>query len=179
MEIGIEYLLRKGHRKIALATPWNPDETNPRGVAWQNMMLPQLGSRLLDYLLVVAPEDLHVEETQDNFLHYGHLLARKFLASRCDASAIICFNDALAAGLIHELHKQGIRVPDDVSVVGMDASSLGKSIYPSITSVSLNPFVHGQECARILIEIIEQRNVSRKTHIPISIFEGDSVRTLK
>lgn len=179
MEMGIEYLLSKGHRKIALATPFNLDETNPRSLAWKNMMTPVLTDRLEDYVFLMDQDKLSLKEEPEEFCVYGNMLAEKFVQRQCDATAVICFNDSLAAGLMQGLRRHHIRVPDDVSIVGIDASTLGKLVYPPLTSVSLSPLAHGKECARILIEIIENRNASRKTHIPISLVEGQSVRTLK
>lgn len=179
MELGIEHLLAKGHRKIALATPFLLDETNPRGLAWRSLMSYPLGKRLEDYLLLMDQDKLEPTEGPETFSNYGMILADKFIQRGCDATAIVCFNDAVAVGIMHRFHEKGVRVPDDVSIVGIDASTLGKLVYPPLTSVSLSPFIHGQECARILIEIIENRNASRKTHIPISLVEGQSVRTLK
>lgn len=63
--------------------------------------------------------------------------------------------------------------------MGIDASSVGKMTYPSLSSVSLSPFVHGQECARILIGLISGENVSRKTNIPIHLRVTQSIRSLK
>lgn len=179
MEMGIEHLLRKGHRRIALATPFKLDETNPRCLAWRSIMSHYLGKDLEDYLLLVDRDKLDTEEATETFFGYGMTLADKFIQRRCDATAIVCFNDSVAVGILHRFREQGVRVPEDVSIVGIDASAMGRMVYPSLTSVSLSPFAHGQECARILIEIIENRNVSRKTHIPIALVEGQSVKTLK
>lgn len=179
MELSIEYLMKKGHRRIALATPFLLDETNPRCLAWRNLMAPLLGERLENYLFLMDQDKLTIKEEPEVFSAYGMMLADKFVQRQCDATAIVCFNDAIAAGLMHGLRRYHIRVPDDISIVGIDASTLGKLVYPPLTSVSLSPFIHGQECARILIEIIENRNVSRKTHIPIALVEGQSVKTLK
>lgn len=179
MELGIDYLMKKGPRRIALATPFLLDETNPRCLAWRNMLAPLLGDRLEDYLFLMDQDKPDVKEKPEAFSAYGMMLADKFVQRRCDATAIVCFNDAVAAGLLHGLRRHYVRVPDDVSIVGIAASTLGKLVYPPLTSVSLSPFIHGQECARILIEIIENRNASRKTHIPVSLVEGQSVKTLK
>ncbi|MNG17721.1 HTH-type transcriptional regulator DegA [compost metagenome] len=50
---------------------------------------------------------------------------------------IYTFNDALALELIAECHERGIRVPEDVQLIGMDNEHFAKASFPSITSFDM------------------------------------------
>jgi LacI family transcriptional regulator len=69
--------------------------------------------------------------------------------------AVICANDLLAVGLMHELAAAGLRVPEDVAVVGMDDSELAEQSFPPLTSVNLGSAERGRRAAELLLARIE------------------------
>lgn len=84
--------------------------------------------------LTIRPEFLI--ETRRFHREHGAEAARQL--SRLDTmpDGVFCLNDQLAIGLMHEFHQQGIRVPDDVSVVGFDNSLEGQFASPALTTIS-------------------------------------------
>ncbi len=72
--------------------------------------------------------------------------------------AIVCANDLLAVGVLHELHARGLRVPDDVAVAGMDDSELAELAFPALTSVNLGSAERGRRAAELLLARIEDRD---------------------
>lgn len=180
MEVAVECLIKRGHTRIAMATPFLIDEYNPRCVAWRNMMLPILGASVDAYAFISdEKERTFVHQGPDGFFQLGLNLADRIALSRVPVTAVACFNDILAVGVLHRFHELGIRVPEDISLMGIDASSVGKMTYPSISSVSLSPFIHGQECARILFGLIRGENVSRKINIPIRLRLTQSIKRIE
>ncbi|GAB2648016.1 LacI family DNA-binding transcriptional regulator [Kribbella swartbergensis] len=69
--------------------------------------------------------------------------------------AVICANDLLAVGLMHELAAVGLEVPRDVAVVGMDDSELAEQSFPPLTSVNLGSAERGRRAAELLLARIE------------------------
>lgn len=69
---------------------------------------------------------------------------------------ILAGNDLLALGAIQRLRERGIRVPDDVRVVGFDNSDQGRYVVPSLTSVDLECARVAEESVKCLIDQIEQ-----------------------
>jgi LacI family transcriptional regulator len=64
------------------------------------------------------------------------------IASRIDElaappSAIIALSDLMAIGVLQELRRQGMRVPDDISVVGIDDITVAQSLAPALTTVAV------------------------------------------
>lgn len=72
--------------------------------------------------------------------------------------AVVCANDLLAVGLMHELAAAGLRVPGDVAVVGMDDSELAEQSFPPLTSVNLGSAERGRRAAELLLARIEDND---------------------
>jgi GntR family transcriptional regulator, arabinose operon transcriptional repressor len=106
---------------------------------------------------------------------------RFFKGSRELPSAFVCGNDEDALHLIQVAEKQGIRVPEDLSVVGFDNSDIARLEKISLTSVDHPSFQIGEKAANILLDKIfhpEIRFVT-KTIITPTLVERGSVRTLE
>ncbi len=96
-------------------------------------------------------------------------------------SAMICSNDEEALHLMQAAERHGIRVPDDLSVVGFDNSSIAQIGQVSLTSVHHPSFAMGETATTILLEKIfhpELRFVTR-TIITPTLVERSSVRTIE
>ena len=52
-------------------------------------------------------------------------------------SAILAISDLMAIGVLQELRRQGMRVPDDISVVGIDDIAVAQSLAPALTTVAV------------------------------------------
>ncbi|MEV0801623.1 LacI family DNA-binding transcriptional regulator [Kribbella sp. NPDC050281] len=79
-------------------------------------------------------------------------------ASAAPFDAVICANDLLAVGLMHELAAAELRVPEDVAVVGMDDSELAEQSFPPLTSVNLGSAERGRRAAELLLARIEDND---------------------
>ena len=76
--------------------------------------------------------------------------------------AVVCQNDYVAGKLIAVLAEQGIRVPDDVAVVGSDAMSFAEFIRPALTS-TIYPYRElGEEAAALMLARIRKTNYSHR-----------------
>ena len=74
-------------------------------------------------------------------------------------SAIVCYNDRTAIGVINGLHKQGLSVPDDLSVIGFDDLEIAAYFLPSLTTVR-QPHTHlGRQAAEKLFALMYGANV--------------------
>ncbi len=84
----------------------------------------------------------------------GRRAARE-LFSRQRPTAVLCANDLLAVGALRALDALGLRVPEDVAVVGMDDTELAEMSCPALTSVSLASEERGELAARLLLERLD------------------------
>jgi len=104
--------------------------------------------------------------SSDPRLHYdgpfgfaaGQAAARYFLSQPERPDAIFCFQDNLAVGCLQELHKAGLRVPEDVAVAGFDNTEISQVIEPPLTTVEQPFYEIGQEAVRTWLLIQGQGN---------------------
>ena len=129
-------------------------------------------SRLLSFQEEVA-ENPHV--VNEDFFGKGRLAARIFAERKMDATAVVGFNDEFSLGLICGFQEMGLRVPEDISVMGIDGNDARKYVSPLLTTVSLFPQEQGAMCVRVLLDLIEGKKVRYVTHTGFRLLEGESV----
>jgi DNA-binding LacI/PurR family transcriptional regulator len=83
--------------------------------------------------------------------------AARDLPANSGVTAVFTANDQIAFGMIRGLQDRGIRVPDDVSVVGWDNDEVGRYLSPTLSTVELNLEVIGRQAMQELIARIEDR----------------------
>lgn len=66
------------------------------------------------------------------------------IADAAGATAVFAANDEMALGAIHALAERGLRVPEDVSVVGYDDAPSSEFLLPSLTTVRVDKYEHGR-----------------------------------
>ncbi len=80
----------------------------------------------------------------------GRQATREILASDLNPTAIICVNDFMALGVLHELREAGLRVPQDVSVTGFDNIKLAEVACPPLTTLHIPRDKIGQLMIQVL-----------------------------
>jgi DNA-binding LacI/PurR family transcriptional regulator len=125
---------------------------------------------LLDAALPFAP----LVEVDFNDLHLTDRL--RALVTGPDApTAVFCSNDMLALATIRSCRELGLRVPEDLSVVGFDGIEVGKLVQPSLCTVTQPTHQMGQQAVSILLDLIEGRARPRSVLLPHSIRDGESM----
>lgn len=88
------------------------------------------------------------------------LAADAILSLPSKPTAVLCFNDVLAAGLMLGLRRAGHRPGRDIAVVGLDDLPLAELTFPPLTSVAMYPARIGAEAARLLSRRLEDPDVA-------------------
>ncbi|WP_308491834.1 LacI family DNA-binding transcriptional regulator [Microbacterium terrisoli] len=163
-------LVRTGHRRIAVV-----------GAALvTNTFTSILRTRGYRRALVDAgiEHDGELEIACDDWTARGGALAvAAFLDRQPPVDAFFCFTDTLAIGVLSELWRRGIRVPDDVSVAGFDDVAHGEFAAPPLTTVSFDKRVFAAEALTLLGERIADRAApARSVTVPYQIVQRDSTR---
>ena len=109
----------------------------------------------------------------------GKAAARKILAKQRNVTAIWAQNDVMAAGVLSELYSRGIRVPADISVMGMDDTELAEMTIPPLTTIA-QPFREMSEWAVMTVLGIGNRSNTRSNHavLSASIHVRESVKRI-
>jgi LacI family transcriptional regulator len=92
--------------------------------------------------------------TRGNFTQAdGRAAAERLLDAAGEVpQALVCANDQMAVGALQTLERRGIRVPEDVAVVGFDGIPLGRVVRPSLTTVSQPMRRLGEAAVDLLVE---------------------------
>ena len=145
MAIAIKHLAKQGAKRVAFVN--GPVDTVP-GAA-----------RLRGYVTAMEKRGmaLHgdMQVNADDFTFAAGLVAAEVLLDQATPDAIVCANDLLAIATMKVLAKRGIRVPDDVLLIGMDDTDLAELATPSITSVNLGSVKRARAAAKLLIRRLE------------------------
>jgi DNA-binding LacI/PurR family transcriptional regulator len=79
------------------------------------------------------------------------------LVLAASATAVVAYNDEVAVGVINRLADRGVRVPDDISLVGFDDTSLAGMVTPRLTTVRLPMVATGQAAVALLLDLLNGR----------------------
>ena len=85
----------------------------------------------------------------------GHAAGLELLRRERDFTAIIAFNDLLAAGVIRAARTLGIDVPGELSVVGFDDIALASLVEPALTTVRAPKYEMGARAAQLLFVLMQ------------------------
>ncbi|MFD4026289.1 LacI family DNA-binding transcriptional regulator [Streptomyces sp. NPDC058576] len=106
----------------------------------------------------------------------GAALMKQALHDQLDFTAVFAGNDLMAAGALDVLREAGIRVPEDVSLVGFDDIPLATDLYPKLTTVHLPHEELGRMAVRMVVDRDEHTPVNSHVVLGTHIVRRDSVR---
>jgi DNA-binding LacI/PurR family transcriptional regulator len=91
----------------------------------------------------------------DSRPHGGIAAMRRLLALTPRPTALFCYNDATALGAMRAARDAGLRIPDDLSVVGFDDIDLAPFLEPALTTVAQPKREMGSTAVRMILELLE------------------------
>ena len=103
----------------------------------------------------VEPVDRWTRRGVKASIREGMIGASTLLAQRPRLDAIVAYNDMLAVGALQACKHAGLRVPDDVAIVGVDDTDLAVVADPPLTSIRLYQFETGQHAMALLLSTLE------------------------
>jgi len=167
VEIALQHLYALGHRRIAFMR--GPRAIPDSEYRWQSIqqVAGEMGLVIDPGLVVRIDATGWSEKTGQHPMapEIGYKPMQDLLAKTKDFTAIFCFNDIAAIGAIRALKDVGLRVPEDVSVVGFDDIQSAAYSTPSLTTVRQPLLEMGKRGAEILLERIANREKSYPAEI--------------
>jgi len=153
------HLLDLGHRHLALVTPAAPHpgpSPGPGEGADVTVPVPFPASqRLAGWMDELGPAEADVRFVfQEHPPDHGSPAIRRALASSRRPTAVLCYSDAIALLVVREAGALGLRIPEDLSVVGFDNSPLMQHLGFSLTTVHQDIAGKGRMAAASLIDAI-------------------------
>ena len=109
-------------------------------------------------------------------LESGHSAAEKWLSMQDRPTAMFCASDREAFGFISRLSKEGVRVPDDVSVIGFDDIEVSGYFVPALTTIKQPRVEIGRVAAQMLFDLIqgEPEDGAANPRLDVTLVERDS-----
>lgn len=153
--LATKHLIDHGHERIAHITGW--------------MAIKDARERLEGYRQALDEANLPFDEAlvvEGNFVEEGGQLGMKRLLERkLDFTALVAANDQTAAGALQTLRAYGLRVPEDISLIGYDDVLLARYLYPALTTIRQPLAEMGQAAARLALAALgadDTKEVTRK-----------------
>jgi len=91
-------------------------------------------------------------------IEMGRIVADKLLARDELPDAVICYNDAVAIGLLKQFQLAGFAVPDDCAIVGIDGLAIGTLVTPELTTLSLDVSEVADRAVEMILDMVEGRH---------------------
>lgn len=167
-----KYLIEKGHREIGFLGGINISVSFFDRFHGFKKALEQSSLSIMDeYFINKSYEALAVNDPTQ--------IAAELRRMSKLPTAFFCCNDIEAITLIKGLGSIGLRVPDDISVMGFDDIDLAKNFYPELTTIRVSNELMGIRAVQRLIRVIEEKNSFReKLLLSVSLVERQSVKEL-
>jgi len=164
MEEAVLHLAGLGHRHIVhVAGPSQLNATNVRREAF------------LDSLARHIPNAKTAVYEGDFKFDGGRRAAVEILAGDELPTAIVTANDMMAFGVMKEMHKAGLSIPGDISVVGFDDIAFAELTEPPLTTICLSRVELGQRTVEALMRNIDEPSEpGREVHIPTYLIKRGS-----
>lgn len=161
-----KYVISKGRKNIAFIGI----EKNEKN-AW--------GMRCEGYEKALAENGMKVNLDMCYFnnlkIKSGKEGVEKILSSKQKFDGLVCASDEIAIGAINTLRENGIRVPEDVSVIGFNNIEMAKNFYPAITTVAQPMYDMGSVAMRMLIKLLNKQELEEAYfELPYSLEERGS-----
>ena len=169
MERIIHYAWNRGHRKIALIQGESGAVSRERLSGFYKTCA-ELGIRVMDGY--VRDGRFHDPDTCARII-------RQLLSCEEKPTCILCPDDYSCLGALWSLKDAGIRVPEDVSLIGYDGIRISQMVPPRLTTYRQNAEKIAEETVNLLLEAIEDPDghVPRQITVEGSLIEGETVKT--
>jgi LacI family repressor for deo operon, udp, cdd, tsx, nupC, and nupG len=155
-----EHLIELGHRRIGLIKGPKSSPLTQARVAGYKDALHQAGIALDSTLICHG----------DFTLNAGFEGAARMLELPNRPTALFCENDEMAIGALKRLKQSGLRVPEDISLVGFDDIPMAAYCDPPLTTISQPAEAFGEKSVEILIALIEKRSIiDRHVVLPFTL----------
>jgi len=154
-----EHLLALGHKRIAFLTGSTIDLAGLERLLGCQQALAQAG---------ISPDPGLVRQSGWN-VDEAYEAARVLLAERRDFTAIVAGSDFMAIGILRALTEQGLRVPDDVSLIGFDDIEFCQYTTPPLTTVRQDRVAMGRGAVQRLIAMVEDTEETSPLIVPTQL----------
>jgi len=161
---GVQHLAALGHRKIAFISGTRGLHSSQSRVSAFIRSINECGIGLNPLWLAEG----------DNTMEGGLRAMESLLDGRQMPSAVMCFNDMTALGVLHRAFQSGLRVPSDLSLIGFDDIDIARVMVPPLTSILLSRHELARSAVGALMAHLEGSALQRIYHVPTGLVVRES-----
>jgi len=169
--MAIDHLAALGHRKIALIG-------GPREFSDTTKLRYEGCLNAFSRHGIAFDGELDYETVRFSFAG-GYKGAKRLLEKGRDFTAIFAMSDVMAIGAVRCLRDAGLRVPEDVSVVGFDGLLVGEYMIPRLTTVVQPIEELAAKSIHLLLDQIENRITPRYETVPVTLTRKESTKEVE
>ena len=163
-----EHLLECGHRKIGGIFKLDDGQGHKRYAGYMSALMEHDIKIKSEYISWIDTMDFHEMEEDGDF----------YLRRLKDCTACVCYNDEVAVKLVNICKINGISIPGELSIVGIDNSDLAGYCDVPLTSVN-NPFNElAENAARIMLSLLNSEKVSESVELKSKLIVRNSTRII-
>lgn len=152
-QLAVEHLLQLGHRSIGyLGISSRPRSNQQRLLGYQSA-LAAVSVPYYDARVVITPGD---EASHEEDIAAGRASLPRLLEA--EVTAIFCYNDMTAVGVLMACREQGIAVPGELSVIGYDDIRMASYVTPPLTTVQQPKVQLGSLATQVMMDLLNNRS---------------------
>jgi LacI family transcriptional regulator len=167
----IDHLVQMGHRKIVVIGG-NRHDSGIAELRYQGCM-----QAFRDH--GIAFDEMQDYESVRFSFEQGYQAAKNLVAKQREFTAVFAMSDVMAIGAVRALRDEGLRVPEDVSVMGFDGLPLGSFLVPQLSTVTQSVPLLAQRSVEILIDSIENGSAPKRETVPFTVHQRESTRLME
>lgn len=162
----VQHLIRLGHRRVGVISGLAPVGTSSERLDGYREALRDHG----------IPEDPALVREGNSRLDGGYRRVLELLDLPAPPTAVFTTNNLMTLGALGALQARGVRVPDDVAVVGFDDFEWAVVLRPRLTTVAQPTYEIGETAARLLLDRVERKSdgAPRRVVLPTRLLVRES-----
>lgn len=158
--VAVEYLIALGHRRIGLVC--GQTDLNDRALDRRRAFEDSLRT----HEIFVNPRLIFEREFE--FLE-GRSAMHSMLNEDHPPTAVFCANDIQAIGAMYECQQSGLRIPEDISIIGFDDLPISQYVSPQLTTIRVPAAEMGFRATRALVSAIQSRGAVPSYELPTDL----------
>ena len=163
------YLIENGHKDIAIIS----------GPRWDSIAGV---TRLNGYIQALRDNNIPINQNlivEKGFSFKDGVEGMEELFNKKEKfTAVFAVSDNCAVGALYIAHKLGIKIPEEISIIGYDNTNIAEMSYPPLTTVGQPFYEMGKKAVEILIRKITSNEKAESLIMPFEIIERQTVRNL-
>jgi LacI family transcriptional regulator len=144
--LAVKYLIEKGHQQIGMIVgEVNPIEKINRVCGYREALESNGLQFREDWVILGTPE-----------MEHGAAATKELLSKYPEVTAIFCYNDLLAMGAVQSCKEMGLKVPEDIAIIGFDNIRFSALIHPALTTIHVDKYEIGKRSASLLMRMLRE-----------------------